>query len=193
MYIVRCVSWKLNYFRILEQNLQNITPDIANTLCSVCANICNNNNKSKKSYLNCSFFQTTSVNATAHIFWPLWMMHRGRMQLKKKIIFFKMHIKKLVMSDTKKWKKNFMHPLIFAHTMSSQDVFQFQKSMKSKRSSAQYISFSTGLPLLWYDLSFFSDYSTWVGSRCESGTKILVWTGRKTDPVFGFFLKKFNR
>ena len=87
MYIVRCVSWKLNYFRILEPNVQNITPDIANTLCSVCANICNNN-KSKKSYLNCSFFQTTSVDATAHIFWPLWMMHRGRMQLKKKKIFF---------------------------------------------------------------------------------------------------------
>ena len=60
--------------------------------------------------------------------------------------------------------------------------------MKSKRSGAQYISFSTSLPL-WYDLSVFSDYSTWVGSRCESGTKILVWTGRKTDPVFGFFLK----
>ena len=54
------------------------------------------------------------------------MMHRGRMQLKKKIYFFQDAYQEASNVWYEKMKKkNFMHPLIFAHTMSSQDVFQF--------------------------------------------------------------------
>ena len=112
--------------------MQNITPDIANTLCSVCANICNNN-KSKKSYLNCSFFQTTSVDATAHIFWPLWMMHRGRMQLKKKIIFFQDAYQEVSNVWYEKMKKKTSCILSFSPTQCRHKMFFNFKNQWSRK------------------------------------------------------------
>ena len=108
----------------------------------------------------------------------------------KKIFFFKMHIKKLVMSDTKK-KTSCI--LSFSPTQCRHKMFSNFKNQWSPKDLVLNISPLALVYLYGMTWSFFSDYSTWVGSGCESGTKILVWTGRKTDPVFGFFLKKFNR
>ena len=105
MYIVRCLL-EITLFSNFRAKCAKHHPGYCKYLvCSVCANICNNN-KSKKKLSQLLIFPDHLCGCNSpYILTIVDDAPRSDATQKKKIFFSKMHIKKLVMSDTKKWKK----------------------------------------------------------------------------------------
>ena len=121
-------------------------PDIANTFSALCVQTfaTTTTTKAKKSYLNCSFFQTTSVMQ------PIYFDHCARTADATQKFFFKMHIKKL-MSDTK--KKNYLGLLSFWITKVYNCLPNITRSFPIRSKEVEKLLFyPTYLHLEWFTL-----------------------------------------